>query len=150
MLVLVIAVATFASLSSYSSRLREGLYIGLNVLRTLIQIFLDRCVQKRPNLDAAFFNNILGRKYLLVSNSHSHSISAELVKCTLQIHSSSRSVVDQYLLIYTLTQVMMHTYVTLEPQATTSWKFEEIRRRKIVRLRMWVQVVLELLERLWR
>ena len=74
MLVLVIALATFASLSSYSSRLREGLYFGLNVLRALIQIFLDRCVQKRPNLDAAFFNNILGRKYLFVSNSHSHSV----------------------------------------------------------------------------
>ena len=136
MLVLIIAVATFASLSSYSSRLREGLYIGLNVLRTLIQIFFDRCVQKRPNLDAAFFDNILGRKYLFVSNSHSHLSSAKLEKCTLQIYSTSLSLVAHYLLIYTLNQVMMHTYATLEPQATTSWKFEEIRRRKIVRLRM--------------
>ena len=82
------------------------------MLRTLIQIFLDRCVQKRPNLDAAFFNNILGRKYLFVSNSHYILSSAKLEKCTLQIYSTSLSLVVHYLLIYTLNQVMMHTYAT--------------------------------------
>ena len=60
-LAIIVSVASFASLISYSSRIREGLYISFNVVRTLIQILLDRCVQKRPTLDVEFFRNVLQR-----------------------------------------------------------------------------------------
>jgi hypothetical protein len=61
MLVGIVAIAIFASLTSYSSVLREGSYIGLNVFLTLIQILIDKVTQSRPNLDVAFFSDVLQR-----------------------------------------------------------------------------------------